>query len=72
MKRLAICTLAHEADYTPHIPETWDDVAIATHEIPLPNPAGSPKHVSSDYYYRIPVRLVDKGYPVYAPGHRIN
>ena len=50
------------------IPRTWDDAAIATHEVPLADPAGSPKHVSSDYYYRIPVRPIYKGYPVYAPG----
>lgn len=50
------------------IPRTWDDAAIATHEVPLADPAASPKHVSSDYYYRIPVRAIYKGYPVYAPG----
>ena len=31
--------------------------------------AGSPKHVSSDYYYKVPVRAIDKSYPIYAPGH---
>ncbi|HMF97906.1 MAG TPA: hypothetical protein VKE96_26580 [Vicinamibacterales bacterium] len=51
------------------IPKTWDDEAIATFEIPLANPVGSPKHVSAEYYYRIPVRAIYKGYPVYAPGH---
>ena len=50
------------------IPRTWDDAAVATHEVPLADPAASPKHVSSDYYYRIPVRAIYKGYPVYAPG----
>jgi hypothetical protein len=53
----------------PPIPRTWDDRQIATHEIPLSNPIGSPKHVSADYYYRIPVRAIYQGYPVYAPGH---
>lgn len=51
------------------VPKTWDDAEIARHEIPLADPNGSPKHVSSDYYYRIPVRPIYKGYPVYAPGH---
>lgn len=51
------------------VPKTWDDAEIAKHEIPLADPAGSPKHVSSDYYYRIPVQPIYKGYPVYAPGH---
>src|SRR6266850_2413221 len=53
----------------PAIPKTWDDEAIATLEVPLANPIGSPKHVSADYYYRIPVRPIYKSYPVYAPGH---
>ena len=53
----------------PAIPKTWDDREIATHEIPLANSIGSPKHVSADYYYRIPVRPIYKGYPVYATGH---
>jgi hypothetical protein len=51
----------------PVVPRVWDDHAIATLEVPLANPAGSPKHVSSDFYYRIPVRPIYKTYPVYAP-----
>ena len=50
------------------IPRTWDDAEIARHEVPLADPVGSPRHASSDYYYRIPVRPIYKGYPVYAPG----
>jgi hypothetical protein len=49
------------------IPKTWDDARVATHEVPLANPIGSPRHVSSDYYYRIPVHTIYRGYPVYAP-----
>lgn len=56
------------AQHRPAIPRTWDDRAIAEHEVPAADPAGSPKHVSSDYYYRIPVRPIYRGYPVYAPG----
>jgi len=55
--------------FSPIIPKTWDDVEIAKHEVSLADPTGSPKHVSSDYYYRIPVRPIYQGYPVYAPGH---
>jgi hypothetical protein len=51
------------------VPRTWNDAEIARHEIPLADPVASPKHVSADYYYRIPVRPIYKGYPVYAPGH---
>src|SRR5262245_10575752 len=57
------------APFTPTIPKTWDDEAIASLEVPLANPIGSPKHVSSDYYYSIPVAPIYKSYPVYAPGH---
>ena len=53
----------------PAIPQTWDDAQIATLEIPLADPVGSPKHVSAEYYYRIPVRPIYKSYAVYAPGH---
>jgi hypothetical protein len=52
----------------PAIPRTWDDDAIATLEVPLADPVGSPKHASADYYYRIPVPPIYKSYPVYAPG----
>ena len=55
--------------FTPSVPRVWDDEAIATLELPLADPVGSPKHISSDYYYRIPVRPIYKSYPVYAPGH---
>jgi hypothetical protein len=50
------------------VPRVWDDQAIATLEVPLANPVGSPKHISSEFYYRIPVRPIYKTYPVYAPG----
>ena len=55
--------------FRPEIPKTWDDAAIPTLEIPLANPSASPKHVSADYYYRIPVRPIYKSYTVFAPGH---
>jgi hypothetical protein len=51
------------------IPKTWDDAEMAALEIPLANPKGSPKQVSADYYYRVPVRPIYKSYPVYAAGH---
>src|SRR5262245_54151002 len=62
---------AQKADgvYRPEIPRTWDDTAIADLEVRLADPVGSPKHVSADYYYKIPVRPIHKSYPIYAPGH---
>lgn len=53
----------------PAIPKTWDDAAMAALEVPLAYAAGSPKHVSADYYYKIPVRPIYKQYPLYAPDH---
>lgn len=57
------------AAFSPMIPKTWDDAAMASLEVPLAEPVGSPKHVSADYYYRVPVRPIYKQYPIYAPGH---
>jgi hypothetical protein len=55
--------------FKPNIPRMWDDAAMATLEVPLADPIGSPKHVSAEYYYRIPVRPIYKQYPLYAPSH---
>jgi len=52
----------------PAIPRTWDAEAMATLEVPLAHPAGSPRHVSADYYYKIPMRPIYRQYPLYAPG----
>src|SRR5207245_11654422 len=52
----------------PQIPQTWDDKAVAELEVPLADPRYSSVHVSSDYYYRMPVRQIYKSYPIYAPG----
>jgi hypothetical protein len=71
MSVLAVVALAGGGRQTwkPDIPKTWDDQAVATLEVPLAEPSASAKHVSADYYYRIRVRPIYKGYPVYAPGH---
>jgi hypothetical protein len=71
---LALTAIVKTAEKTststgPTIPKTWDDEAMASVEVPLADPVGSPKHVSADYYYKIPVRPIYKQYPVYAPGH---
>lgn len=55
-------------NWKPNIPKAWVDTEIAELEVPLANPIGSPKHISADYYYRIPVRKIYRSYPVYAPG----
>jgi len=45
----------------PEVPLTWDDAAMATLEVPLADPRGSPKHVPAEYYYKIPVRPIYTG-----------
>src|SRR4051794_11435934 len=55
-------------EFRPTIPKTWVDEAIASLEVPLATPEASPKHVSAEFYYRIPVRPIYKSYPIYAPG----
>jgi len=50
------------------VPRVWDDRELASMELPLAYPEASPKHISSDYYYRIPARPIYKSYPIYAPG----
>src|SRR5262245_25257674 len=57
-----------DSTFSPVIPKTWDDQEMASLEVPLADPSGSPVHVSADYYYSIPVRPIYKSYPVYAPG----
>jgi len=56
------------SSFTPTIPRVWDDAEMARLQLPLIDTTASPKQVSSDYYYRIPVRTIFKNYPVYAPG----
>jgi len=55
------------SDWSPEIPRTWADDATADFELPLADPAASPRHVSEAYYYRIPVRPIYESYPVYHP-----
>lgn len=50
------------------IPRVWDDEEMAALEVPLAEASASPKYISADYYYRIPVRPIFKSYAVYAPG----
>jgi alkylated DNA nucleotide flippase Atl1 len=54
--------------FSPMIPRVWDDVEMAALQLPLVDSNASPKQISSDYYYRIPIRTIYKNYPVYAPG----
>jgi len=57
-----------ENNFSPVIPRTWDDEALASLEPPLASTGVPPEHISSDYFYRMPVRPIYKSYPIYAPG----
>lgn len=65
---LATASMLAQSPYHPAIPRTWDTEALATLEVPHPDPNYSPVAVSAEYYYGVPVRPVYKTYPVYAPG----
>ena len=54
--------------FSPVIPRTWNDEAVASTELPLASTGVPPEHISGDYYYRMPVRPIYKSYPIYAPG----
>ena len=60
-------TQVSKEKWSPKIPRTWDDEAMQSLEIPLAHPEVSPKYISSDFYYRIPVRPIYRSYPVYHP-----
>jgi len=53
--------------FKPVVPKAWDDRALADLQIPLVDPSHSPRDISADDYYRIPVRPIYKTYPKYQP-----
>jgi len=65
---LALVAGAQQQHGTAAIPRTWDDGEVARHQVPLADSAASPRQVTADDYYRMPVRPIYKSYPVYAPG----
>src|SRR5512134_3187838 len=54
-------------EWKAEVPRTWDDDALKELEVPLADPAASPRHVPASYYYRMPVRAIYRSYPVYHP-----
>lgn len=52
--------------FKPIVPKAWDDNDLATMDLPVP---GLREHayLSSAEYYKLPVRPIPKGYPVFAP-----
>lgn len=52
----------------PVIPKAWDDEALRTWALLLVGLGEPPTYVSSEYYYRMPERVIYRSYPVYALG----
>ena len=61
-------TVNEASAFSVHVPRVWDDADMADVELPLADPMATPKHITAEYYYRIPVRPIYKSYPVYALG----
>ena len=53
--------------FKPDIPKTWDEKALSEFEVPLAVAGHSPKHISAEDYYRLPVRPIYKSYSAYSP-----
>lgn len=51
--------------YKPVVPKTWDEQALSDLEVPLAVSSHSPKHISVEEYYHLPVRPIYKSYPFY-------
>ena len=60
--------LRSQSPSVPAVPRTWEDEVMGSVELPLASTGVPPEHISSDYYYRMPVRPIYKTYPIYAPG----
>ena len=56
------------AAFSADIPRAWKQSEVDTLEVPLANAKYSPIHISEEEYYRTPVRVIYKSYPVYRPG----
>ncbi|HEY7818168.1 MAG TPA: hypothetical protein VIG29_08120, partial [Vicinamibacteria bacterium] len=56
---LALVESTHPSpEWKAEVPRTWDDDAVKELEVPLADPAASPRHVPASYYYRMPVRPI--------------
>jgi hypothetical protein len=58
-----------QAGFQPVIPKTWDEAALREIETPLARREASARHISSEFYYHIPIRPIYRSYTIYAPGH---
>lgn len=58
-----------QSEFHPSVPRTWDQAAIHDLELPLARPEASARHITSEFYYQIPIRPIFRSYAIYAPGH---
>ena len=64
---VAVLVSAGAAQHAVAIPEFWSEALLHDYELPLATPDYTPKHVSRDYYYALPERVLYKSYPIYHP-----
>ena len=64
---LAVVSAVAASQRTASIPEFWSEQLLRDYELPLASPENTPKHVSRDYYYALPERVLYKSYPIYHP-----
>ena len=64
---LGATVVAASRQLTVSIPSFWDRESLHDYELPLASPQHSPQHVSRDYYYALPERIVYASYPIYHP-----
>lgn len=72
--RQALAEIAHSSSssfgspaWRADVPRTWDEVALASLELPNAATGVSARHVSSEFYYGIPATTVFRSFPVYHP-----
>jgi hypothetical protein len=66
----ALCQIAGQTGtkaWTPDVPRTWDDAALAEWATPVAGLNVRPTHISAKQYYSLPVENL-RTYPVYFPG----
>ena len=64
---VVVVSVVTASQQTISIPEFWNEVLLHDYELPLATPENSPKHISRDYYYALPERVLYKSYPIYHP-----
>jgi mono/diheme cytochrome c family protein len=68
MSALIPSLLGAAQEFHPDIPKAWDDKEVQSFELPLAQRDRSPKHISSEEYYKFKVRPIYRSYPAYAKG----